>query len=197
MVVDGHVCLRDGQLEMFACPKGTKEHESVIALHTKAYLVHAALLAVGAKPGKPATWDPKYEPASGTVIDIHLLWTDKEGKRHRMKAQEWIKHVPTGKPMTHDWVFAGSGFWVDERTGEKHYQAEAGDLVCVSNFSTATLDLPVKSSQENSNLLFVANTDKIPPLQTKVRVVFIPRPPKKKTEADPKPKEGTADKETP
>ena len=30
VVVDGQVCLREGQLEMFACPKGTKEHESVL-----------------------------------------------------------------------------------------------------------------------------------------------------------------------
>jgi len=179
VVVNGEVCLREGQLELFACPKGTKEHESVISLNSKAYLIHAALLAVGAKPGKPVSWDPKYAPAKGPIIDVHILWTDKDGKRHRAKAQEWVKHVPTGKPMTYDWVFAGSSVWVDEQTGTKHYQAEAGDLVCLSNFSTAMLDLPIQSSGENSNLLFVANTEKIPPLETKVRVVFIPRPAKK------------------
>ena len=36
VVVDGEVALRSGQLEMFACPKGTKVHESVIA--TPAFL---------------------------------------------------------------------------------------------------------------------------------------------------------------
>lgn len=186
VVVDGEVCLRAGQLELFACPKGTKEHESVIALNSKAYLIHAALLAVGAKPGKPVSWDPEYAAAEGPIIDVHVLWTDKAGKRHRVKAQEWVKHVPTGKPMTHDWVFAGSSVWVDEQTGTKHYQADAGDLICLSNFSTAMLDLPIKSSGENSNLLFVANTEKIPPLGTKVRVVLVPRPPKKVQKNTPK-----------
>src|SRR5437762_345434 len=33
VVVDGQVCLREGQLEMFACPKGTKEHESVVSVN--------------------------------------------------------------------------------------------------------------------------------------------------------------------
>src|SRR5215217_5642329 len=49
VVVDGQVCLREGQLEMFACPKGTKEHESVVSLNCKADEVHAGLLAAGAK----------------------------------------------------------------------------------------------------------------------------------------------------
>ena len=49
----------------------------------------------------------------------------------------------TGKNLNIDWVFAGSGFWKDEETGKQHYQANGGDFICVSNFPTATLDLPV------------------------------------------------------
>ena len=41
VVVDGYVALRMGQLEMFACPSGTKEHESVVGVFAKAYHVHA------------------------------------------------------------------------------------------------------------------------------------------------------------
>jgi len=36
VVVDGEVCFREGVLEMFACPKGTKEHESVVSLNCTA-----------------------------------------------------------------------------------------------------------------------------------------------------------------
>src|SRR3954452_3764606 len=81
----------------------------------------------------------------------------------------------TGKPMTHPFVFAGSGFWVDPDTGKKHYQAEGGDFVCVSNFGTAMLDIPVKSSQSNEELEFSAMTEKIPPLGTPVRLIFKPK----------------------
>jgi len=175
VVIDGEVCLREGQLEMFACPKNTKEHESILSLNCSAEEAHAGLLAAGAKVGTPVKFDPKYVPAKGDIVDIYLLWRDADGTKHQVRAQEWIKHTKTGKPMEYDWVFAGSGFWKDDETGKMHYQANSGDFICVSNFPTATLDLPVESSQANSDLMFTALTEKIPPKGTKVRLVLIPR----------------------
>ena len=175
VIVDGAVCLREGQLELFACPTGTKEHEAVVALNCAAEEVHAGLLALGAQQGKPVSFDPEYRAATGDVIDVYVTWIDDAGKQQTVRAQEWVKYAKTGKAMSHDWVFAGSGFWTDEETGKKHYQANAGDLICVSNFPTATLDLPVESTQANAGLLFVAFTEKIPPRGTKVRVVLTPR----------------------
>jgi hypothetical protein len=175
VIADSEVCLREGQLEMFACPKQTKEHESIVAVNCVPEQAHAALLAIGAKPGKPVSFDPEYRAATGQVIDVYVLWTDAAGKQHTARAQDWIKHTKTGKPMEFEWVFAGSGFWTDEQTGKKHYQANAGDFICVSNFPTATLDLPVESTQANAGLLFEAFTEKIPPRGTKVRLVLVPR----------------------
>lgn len=174
--VDGYVSLREGMLEMFACPVGTKEHESVVAVFSRAQTIHAALLAVGAEVGHPAGFRPKFRPASGAEIEIEVRWQDAEKKWHSTRAQQWVRDIQTGKPMTQPWVFAGSGFWKDEETGREYYQAEAGDLICVSNFSTATLDIPVESSQGNDGLLFEANTDEIPHLGTPVRLVLTPKP---------------------
>jgi hypothetical protein len=184
VVVDGQVCLRQGTLEMFACPKGTKEHESVVSLNCKAQEVHAGLLRVGALSGTPVKFDPVYKPATGSIIDVYVLWKDTDGKPRQVRAQEWVKNTKTGKPLEYDWVFAGSGFWKDEETGQQRYQAEAGDLICVSNFPSATLDLPIESSMANDSLLFTALTENIPAKATRVRVVLIPRPAKK---ADDKP----------
>jgi hypothetical protein len=175
VVVDGTVCLRSGQLEMFACPRGTKEHESIVAADTLAHAVHAGLLAVGAKVGTPVQYQPTYKPATGTEIDVEIVWTDKNGTVHRDRAQNWIKDVKTGKPLEHPWVFAGSGFWEDEETGHKSYLAESGDFICVSNFPSAMLDLPVESSQANESLLYEAYTDHIPPVGTRVRLVLTPK----------------------
>ena len=77
--------------------------------------------------------------------------------------------------MTYDWVFAGSGFWVEKESGRRHYHAEGGELICVSNFSTATLDVPVRSPQDNADLLFVAFEERIPPLGTPVHLKLKPR----------------------
>ena len=175
VIVDGEVCLNKGYLEMFACPKDTKEHESIVSVHGKAYVVHAGLLAIGAKVGGPVQFDPQYVPARGTRIDIVCFWTDENGKKRQAPAQQWIRDVKTRKAMGNHWVFAGSGFWLDENTGKRHYLGDAGDFICVSNFPSATLDLPVKSSDDNDNLLFEAFTENIPPRGTKVTLVLVPR----------------------
>jgi hypothetical protein len=176
IVIEGEVCLTRGLLEMFACLKGSKEHESVVAANAKAYPVHAALLALGAKSGSPAKFDPKYVPASGTPIDVMVYWTDDKGQPQKAKAQDWVRDIKTQKPMGPSWVFAGSAFHHNEVTGKNIYIADAyGDFICVSNFPSALLDIPVESSQENAELAFEANTEKIPPRGTKVKIVLMPK----------------------
>ena len=97
-MVGGKVCLRDGFLEMFACPRQTKEHESIVSVNSHAFMVHAALLALGVKAGKPASFDGEYAPAEGREIDIHVVWNDDDGKPKRIRAQEWIREIKTASP---------------------------------------------------------------------------------------------------
>ena len=175
VLIDGQVSLREGMLEMFACTRNTKEHESIVSANTKAYLAHAALLSLGAEPGSTARWVPKYQPPSGTEIEVLVRWVDERGKEHSARAQDWVKDIRTGKAMTHPFVFAGSSFWTDAETGKRNYQAEGGDFICVSNFSTAMLDIPVESSQANTDLAFEAFTERIPPLGAPVRLVLRPK----------------------
>jgi len=179
VVMIGQVCLREGVLEMFACLANTKEHESIVAVPTKAYLVHAGLLVVGAKPGKPVSFDPEYVPASGTEIEISVRWKNEKGEVQSARAQDWVRNIKTGQAMTHPWVFPGSRFWNNEVTGQRVYEAESGDFICVSNFPSAMLDLPVKSSAENTELLFRPFTERIPPLGTPVTIVLTPKLDKK------------------
>jgi hypothetical protein len=162
-------------LEMFACTRNTKEHEAIVSADTKAYLVHAGLLALGAEVGHPVQFQPEFKPPEGTEIDVLVRWKDEHGKEQTARAQDWVKDDKTKKEMTYPFVFAGSGFWTDPDNGKKFYQAEGGDFVCVSNFGTAMLDIPVKSSQSNDELEFEALTEKIPPLGTPVRLVFKPK----------------------
>jgi hypothetical protein len=175
VLVDGFVSLREGYLEMFACIVGTKEHESIVAVKTKAQTVHAALLALGAEPGTPVQWTPEFKPPTGTEIDIEVHWLDDEGKWRTAKAQEWIRNAKNKEPMKQPFVFAGSGFWKEPETGKEYYMAESGDFICVSNFTTAMLDVPIESSQSNEALNFEANPKRIPELGTPVRLVLKPK----------------------
>jgi hypothetical protein len=175
IIVGGSICLNEGALEMFVCPTNTKEHESVIAANALASEVHAALIALNVAPGKPCQWDPEYKPAFGPVIDIDILWMD-EAKKQIVKrpAESFIRDSETKKAMTHQWVFGGSEIYEEPDTGEKFYYGDSGEMICLSNFSTATMDLTVESSQSNDGLLFEAFTENIPPVGTKVYVVLTP-----------------------
>ena len=172
VVVGGRVALDDGLLEFFACPAGTKEHESVVAVAASARLVHAALLAVGLEPGKPVSFDPEYRPATGPRIRVTMRWTDADGVVQEADARSWIRNTRTGKALETDWVFAGSAFWTDPADGREYYQADGGDLVCVSNFPTATLDLPIESSQSNEALLFEVFKERVPKRETPVEMIL-------------------------
>jgi hypothetical protein len=240
LLLKSEVTLREGLLEMLVCLKQTKEHESILSVDTRAQIVHAGLLALGAQSGTPIRWEPEFKPATGQQIDIFLTWTDLQGQMHRDPAQSWVRHatrryyvekledfpatfrLPADtelkwdskqrellwygqmseaqrdaalklsndaafqkaiksffkqsqiRPMAANWVFAGSYFLTDEKTGDKFYQAESGDLICVANFATATLDLSASSSATNDDLMFEAFTERIPPVGTKVTIELIP-----------------------
>ncbi len=175
IVLDGEICLTRGMLEMFACPKGTKEHESIVTVTTKAYVVHAALLAIGAKSGSSVKYYPEYVAATGATIDVSVFWNDENGNLKQASAQDWVRNINTHQAMAQSWVFGGSDFYVDETTKERHYLAEQGDFICVANFPTAMLDLPFASPQDNNELLFEAFTERIPTRGTKVKLVLSPK----------------------
>jgi len=176
VIVGAEICNHLATLEMFACPARTKEYESLIAVHSRARVVHTALLAIGATTGGPAQFDPEYVPASGSEIEVTVVWMDDQGNRQRIRAQEWVRELTTGKPMTHEWVFAGSGFSEPYEDEEPYYLAESGDLICVSNFSTAMMDLTVSSSQSDGGLLFEVFTERVPPVGTPVQLELTPKP---------------------
>lgn len=240
VLLKGQVVLQQGALELFCCLKQTKEHEAIVSVETKAYVVHTALLTLGAKPGTPVRFDPKYQPPTGQRIDVFVNWKDEAGKARREPAQTWIRHatrrfygeplaqLPAGLKLPKDlelrydkrnkelswygqmtpkqktellalsedkayrqaiesffkrgqsrqmdahWVFSGSGFYTDPDTGKKTYLAEDGDLICVANFSGATVDLALESSAGNEGLLFEAYTERIPPKETLVTIELVP-----------------------
>jgi hypothetical protein len=184
---DGYVAMREGPLEMLACPVGSKEHESVIAVLPQASKVHAALLAIGAKPGTPVAFLPRFVPATGQRIRIWICYRDQDGKYQAVDARRWIRKGETDQDLQEDWVFGGSGFWKDPRNNREYYSADGGDMICVSNFATAMMDIPIASSAEASQLMYTPFTDRIPERGLPVRVVLVPIPlPKDKPDDSPK-----------
>ena len=176
VLVSGAICLREGQLEQFLTRKGTKEHEAIVAADVDARDIHKALLLAGAAEGKPVQFRPAYKAATGQPVRITVRYQDK-GRLVTVPARSWVKNAKTGKDLDTDWVFAGSQLVNNPLDpGKKIYLANDGDVICVSNFETALLDLPIKSPKDNADLVYVAHTERIPPLETKVVVVLEPLP---------------------
>ncbi|MEM7456882.1 MAG: YdjY domain-containing protein, partial [Planctomycetota bacterium] len=175
VIAGGIICMDRGPLEMFVCPLYTKEHESVIAVNARSREIHATLLALGIEPGTPVQWEPEYKAASGPKIEIDIIWKDEEsGEVMTRNGREMVLNSRRKREMDIDWVFGGSQIYKDPEDGTTFYYGDAGELVCLSNFSTATMDIPINSPQDNMDLMYEANTDKIPERGTKVYVVFKP-----------------------
>ncbi len=174
--IDGYVAVNRGPLEMFACPIGTKEHESVVATVAQSSEVHAALLAVGAQVGTPARFAEEFTPPTGQRIRIWVCWLDPDGNFQVIDARKWIQDSKSKESIEADWVFAGSGFFKDEDDGREYYRADGGDMICVSNFSSAMLDLSIPSSADADALLYQPFTERMPERGTPVRLVLVPIP---------------------
>jgi hypothetical protein len=181
VLINAYVCLNKGQLEQLLTKKLTKEHEAVLAADIDAADVKTALLAAGAEEGHPIRFDKmKVQPPEGMPIKIYLEYQD-QGKTVRVPAQQWVRSARTKKDLDSDWVFAGSRLIDDplDKNKPPFFAANYGDVICVSNFETALLDVPFSSSKDNEDLDFEANTERIPPLGTPVLVILEPAPPDK------------------
>jgi hypothetical protein len=181
VLVQATVCLRQGPLEGLLTRKQAKEHEYILAADCDARHIHYALTLAGAKEGSPVKFEPKYQPATGSAVSITLQYEEK-GKTITVPASKWIRNSKTKKDLDVNWVFAGSQFAVDPTDKQKPpmYQANHGDIICVCNIEDAMLDLPVESTKSFDDRVWEANSDRIPPIDTKVTVILEPVPDKDK-----------------
>lgn len=100
------------------------------------------------------------------------LWDDAN---YRKAIQQFYKDSqPT--PMDAEFVFAGSYQYTPEGTNEKLYAAEGGQLVCVANFASSTIDVREASSADDGVQSYEAKPDKVPPRGTPVIVELVPVP---------------------
>jgi hypothetical protein len=175
ILIESEVCLREGILEQLLCRTQTKEHESVLHANVDARQIHAALEAIKAKPGSTVKYEPKFQPPTGTTIKVSLEYEKAPGEKVTLSARDWVRNIKTRKALDVDWVFAGSQLFRDPDDSTKvTYQANYGDVICVSNFPDAMLDVPIDSPKVNRDVSFEAWTERIPEKGTKVTVILEP-----------------------
>ena len=213
--LEAEVCLDKGLLELVACTKGSKEHESIVAVSAKAMHIHTALLLLGASNGHPAMrkqvgsdrrW--VHVPPDGDPIEVFLVTTTKEGKsiehpirefivRSRQRVDEADGAVITApedskksedaskKPFPDSFLFAGSHLR-DDGPGPRQYLADrSGNVISIATFGDELLCLPYHETREDNALMWRVKPDSLPKVGTKVTLRL--RPQRKK----PRPKANT------
>jgi hypothetical protein len=177
VIVQAEVCLRDGMLEHLMCRHHTKEHEAILTADVDARDIHKALIVAKAVPGTTVRYkdDGTVIPPTGTRIKVTLTYKDKD-KAVTVPGRDWVRDLKSKKSLDVNWVFAGSQFLENPLEKDKPplYAANAGDVICVSNFEGAMLDLPINSSKNNAELEFEAFTERIPEIGTAVTVILEP-----------------------
>jgi hypothetical protein len=179
--IEGTVCLRRGPLELVACTKGTKEHESIFAMEAKAMHVHTALLLLGAKAGSPATRiqadgkDGRWVdvPPRGSPVDVYLVFEDKEGKPGDHPVSEFIvsskrergRGDDATQPIqfpTHTFLFAGSLLEGDGPNPRRYLCDASGNVISIATFGDELLCLPEIHSQDNASLEWEVHSTALP-----------------------------------
>ena len=146
LILKANVCLRAGLLEMLLCRSQTKEHEAILTLKSEAYVMHAGLLALGAKVGTPVQYDPEFKAPTGHVIKIMLRWQDAEGRDHSVPAQSWVRRAIYryySSPLSQ----LPSGFTLPKES-ELRYDPENKELIWFGPMTTAQRDDLLSLSQD-------------------------------------------------
>lgn len=181
--VQATVCLRKGEfLEMFACTRDTREHESILVVEAAPSTMHLGLLLLGLEPGKPLSYDrafdpPKLVPAEGPEVDVFIVVKVDDFERE-IPANRWVQDSKTKEMKEgNTWVFAGSQFI--EIQEKQVYQADLnGSAISLVNFGDDLLTLPhtMTDANESHGKVWVPRTQAIPKVGTKVTIRLKPKP---------------------
>lgn len=174
VVFQGRTCRASYPLEFLVTMPG-REYEAVIVSTVPPSVVHAGLMALGAKPGNPVQFVPEFRPPTGTEIEIEVRWKDAKGKVQKASARDWVRDIKTRKALSLNWVFGGSRFAEDD--GRQVYQADFGDFISVANVPIATLDLPIRSQSDLDSRQFEGFVERMPPAGTPVTLLLKPKLP--------------------
>ncbi len=195
--IEGSVCLDQGMLELIACTKGTKEHESIVAIAARPMHVHTALLLLGANNGNPAMRKAVGErkerwidvPPRGDPVDVYLVFEGSNGKTAEHPVGDFVTRsdrqadafgaddddAEEDVEFPHTFLFAGSHLR-DNGSGPRRYLAdESGHVISIATFGDELLCLPGVHAKANHALMWQIEPTKLPKIGSKVTLRLRPR----------------------
>jgi len=194
--IESTVCLEDGFLELIACTKETKEHESIVVVKARPMHIHTALLLLGAKNGNPAMMRPVDEqqtrwvhiPPRGDPVDVYLEFKDSDGKMVERPISDFVTRAARSPDEQFDpdnidadnadanesnkfprtFLFAGSHLHGDGPGPRKYLADLSGNVISIATFGDELLCLPGVHAKANDALMWQINAAKLPKVGSNV-----------------------------
>jgi hypothetical protein len=165
VIAQGYVNWTNGLVELFACGKEGKTHESVLVLKASPLDLNIGLLLLGLKAVSRPAAVGEWSDRRGPELDMWVEW-EQGGKPQRCRAEEWVWNEKTGRALeTTTWVYTGS---VVERG---YFRALSEDSHIATYWDPwALINLPLECGGDHDGLYINAKT--IPPTGTPVRLIL-------------------------
>jgi hypothetical protein len=154
----------------FPYPKGKKAHETVVTFDAKPSEIHAALVELGLKPGKPAVKEG--DKQEGPEVKLFIETTPgKIGTR--VPVERFLVDRKTGKPMPKvRWLFTGSVMEKIAPDKPESYGAdETGTLIAIFPVTGSTVFQSSLSLADEKYVKLEVN-DKLPKVGTAVNLII-------------------------
>ncbi len=177
---DGHVLIKESggkPMELIACTPGGKTHESVFAADIKPSDLHAALLEAGMRP-----WSYTGRQAADRrdlLGDRAIAWIEwnVKNRKHRVRAEDMLLDTRLSRPIGRwGWAFAGQyGEDIDRETGCRiRVYRPNREKSLITNYHSPNSVLDNPRSFGAFDEIFVANSDVIPDIKTRVTLIIEP-----------------------
>jgi hypothetical protein len=199
--VPAAVLIREDLLEYVLVATHGAQHESLFVTDVRPSILNAALLLLGAEPGKNARWqerspsaaeetpselsserpdfEERYEvfPPEGFGFYLHAAWR-RGDEVYLFRVEDLIANLETGASMRRQpWVFLGSRFAkVRGRDGEVFVADLEGNVVNLTFFFDGNTLVTASDPECLAQSIWIANLWLVPPRESEVLLVFARAP---------------------
>jgi hypothetical protein len=163
----GVVNMDSGIVELLACVKGGKVHESVLVIDIIPHHLQVALLLLGLEYHGDLEYQGDPRQPKGDSVEVWVEWKSK-GKVVRKRGEDLIYDIPKKRSMPHTpWVFTGS------RVINGVFQADVQKSIITTYHDPYTIiDNPLPEGGDDT--VYEVNESIVPPRGTKVVLIIKP-----------------------
>jgi hypothetical protein len=156
-----------GVVELLACSRNGKTHESVLVVEGEPYHIQVGLLLLGLEATRrPLKFQGDPTTPIGDSVEVTVSWLDSLGRSTTVRGEDLILDLSRRRPMPRTpWIFVGS------RVVDGRFQAQDEGSIITTYHDPATLvDNPLAGGADDT--IYGPNPAVVPRVGTPVNVTI-------------------------